>query len=187
MFWPINQNAPHHLIYRAAELLSVAEAWRGFVHVTDLCGYTKNNLWTWIIPKDPPSVFDPWPPVCWKSRGPHSRLLTCQQLLHLNEVVVFHFPWAPASTGAALCSLRPRPVSASIWAASQPDGPPGVFFGVGGVLKVQLEIWELPRVSSPRGSQERKRRTPWGAVVAGVPWPSSVACSWWVLRLQLIL
>lgn len=89
---------------------------------------------------------DPFPLVCWKSKGP--RFLA----VYLPSRERLYLGCQTALQGAFL----------------------------GGIFKVLLEIWEFNCFFfSPRGSLERRRsRTPWGAVVAGAPWLSSVACSW---------
>lgn len=161
-------NVQHLLIYQTTNPPSGAAVWKHyqalwmhqehFVHLNHL--------------QSAPSICDPWPSLCWKSKAPHFRRLTCQLPPHLNEGVVCYSPellWVQGLSSV----LWGQTASTPTWAASQPDGLPGAF----GVLKVRLEFWELPRVSSPRGPQESPR-TPWGAVVAGAPWPSSVACSW---------
>lgn len=132
-----------------------------------------------------------------------SRLLKCPQLLRLGEGLSTYpalwtwiiplpkgrtvtdlssclsFPSAPESTRGELvpCPLSPR--RECFYLGWRPARRP---FGSFWILKERS--WG---VSAPRGPPERARRTSWGAAVAGAPWPSSVACSWWVFTLLLIL
>lgn len=130
---------------------------------------TKSTFCTKIIsPQVLFSIFDLWHLTSGdRSRWPHFRLFTFWPSLPFEWTTRLSSPQSEQGQCCVVCSRAPSP---SAWADSQPDCPQGgsslfssLFF-----LGFEGPAGDRGVSSTVRGPLERGRRTPWGAVVAGV-------------------